>query len=264
MDANGVVRTSSADWVSNNTTRSLTFATTELRIEYGAASGGTAGNNSTINHISLNYVPPAQTITSINGGNPITAGQTGITSSSTGFTGLPSTITTDASGATVSGIGGVTNAATFNISDRVDGGLYPKSGTSVNFTFVNGAESDTAAQSVVHKLTETKVVISAPLFTANTLASAILAAFGRTVAVGDEFYHTTYSDLVITTDTDFTVTDAGSFDLWLYVNAGGDAGKNFFYYVTITESGAVVLATGLGRAIQANRLLTKSLNTRSL
>ena len=182
-----------------------------------------------------------QIVSSINGGSPITAGQTGIASVSTGFTVLPSTITTNASGVTCSGIGGTTNAATFNISDRVDAGLYPKSGTSVTFTFTNGAESDSFAATIVKKSAETLVAISSPLFTANTLAQAILDQTGRTVATGDEFYHTTYSDLVITADTDFTVTDAGSFDLWLYVNAGGDAGKNYYYAVTITENGGVVI-----------------------
>jgi hypothetical protein len=191
------------------------------------------------------YIDPAVAITSINGGSPITAGQSGIASVSTGFSGLPATITTNASGVTCSNIGGTTNAPTFTITDRVDGGLYPKSGTSVNFTFVNGTENAVGAQTIVKKSTETKVVIASPLFSDNTIAQAIFSAFGRTVAAADEFYHTTYSDLVITSDTDFTVTAAGSFDLWLYVNAGADAGKNYYYAVTITESGAGVISGGL-------------------
>jgi len=248
QDANGVIHTTSANWVSNNTPRRLTFSTTELRIEYGAGDGTSSSTNSTINHINLSYVAPAQTITSINGGSAITSGKTGIASVSTGFTGLPSSITTNASGVTCSSIGGTTNAATFSISDRVDGGLYPKSGTSVNFTFVNGGESAVGTQTIVKKATETVVIIASPLFTANTLANAILDQTGRTIVDGDEFYHTTYSDLVITADTDFTVTDAGSFDLWLYVSSGADAGKNYYYAVTITESGDVVIGGGLTTA----------------
>jgi len=210
---------------------------------------GASGGASSVDPLIEIITTTGQEITSINGGNPITAGQTGIASVSTGFTGLPSTITTNASGVTCSNIGGATNAATFNVSDRVDGALYPKSGTNVTFTFTNGAESDAADQTVVKKATETTVVISEPLFTANTIANAILAATGRTVAAADEFYHTTYSDLVITTDTDFTVTDAGIFDLWLYVATGSDAGKNYYYAVTITESGEVVIG---GRSIVRN------------
>lgn len=185
-------------------------------------------------------IAPAVSITSINGGSAITAGKTSIASVSTGFTGLPVTITTNASGVTCSNIGGTTNAATFDISDRVDGGLYPKSGNSVNFTFTKGAESATGAKTVVKKATETLVAISSPLFIAKTLAQAILDQTGRTVATGDEFYYTTYSDLVITTNTDYTVTDAGSFELWLYVSTGANAGKNYFYSVSITEGGIVI------------------------
>lgn len=199
---------------------------------------------SVITAANVTYTDPA-IITSINGGSPITAGQSGVASTSTGFTGLPTTITTDASGVTCSSIGGSINAATFNVSDRVDGGLYPKSGASVNFTFTNGSETDSIATTVVKKATETVVAISSPLSAANTLAQAILDQTGRTIATGDEFYHTTYSDLAIGADTDFTVTDAGSFDLWLYVNAGADAGKNYYYAVTITESGGVVINGGL-------------------
>lgn len=187
------------------------------------------------------YSDPAMSITSINGGSGITAGKTGVTSVSTGFSGLPATITTNASGVTCGSIGGTTNAATFNISDRVDGGLYPKSGASVTFTFTNGSEVASAAQTIVKKSTETLVAISSPLFLDNTLAQAILDQTGRTVVTGDELYHTTYGDLVITPDTDFTVTDAGTFNLWLWVSSGADTGKNYNYTVTITEDGAVVI-----------------------
>ena len=223
--------------------------TTNKAINIGVANrllpnpAGASQGNSTVDPLIEIVTSTGQEITSINGGSPITAGQTGITSVSTGFTGLPSTITTNASGVTCSSIGGTTNAATFNISDRVDAGLYPKSGTSVTFTFTNGAESDSFATTIVKKATETLVAISSPLFTANTLAQAILDQTGRTVATGDEFYHTTYSDLVITADTDFTVTDAGSFDLWLYVSSGADSGKNYNYTVTITEDGGVVITS---------------------
>lgn len=185
------------------------------------------------------------TIDSINGGGAITAGQTGIAATSSGFSGLPNTITTNASGVTCSNIGGTTNAPTFTISDRVDGGFYPKSGTSVSFTFTRSTEIASASQTIVKKSTETAVVISSPFLSLNTIGNALLLQAGRTIVTGDEFYHTTYSDLVITQDSDFTVTDAGSFDLWLYVSSGVDAGKNYYYRVTITESGSVVIAGSL-------------------
>lgn len=204
-----------------------------------------SGSPSTLDAlIEVVTVATGATVTSINSGTPITAGKTTIPSTSTGFTGLPISITTNASGVTCSNIGGSVNAATFDISDRVDGGLYPKSGTSVTFTFTNGSESGALAQSVVKKANETTVAISSPLFIANTIPQAILSQTGRTVATGDDFYHTTYDDLVITASGDYTVSSAGTFDLWLWVSSGADAGKMFFYSVTVTESGLVVATTG--------------------
>jgi len=220
-----------------------TITTFNTATKVGVTARSTA-QNGVIDEFTI-IVPDPITVTSINGGSPITAGKTGIASVSTGFTGLPTTITTNASGVTCSNIGGSTNAATFDMSDRVDGGLYPKSGTSVTFTFTKSAETDDIATTVVHKTTETAVPVISPLFSLNTLANQILLQTGRTIATGDELYHTAYSDLVITTDTDFTVTDAGSFDLWLYVSSGADAGKNYYYAVTITESGDVVIGGGL-------------------
>jgi len=243
-----------------------------LNVNIGYAAGTAQTVNSTTQsktyvqtaHV-LNIEPtPPYLVTSINGGAPITAGQVSVASITEGFTGLPTSITTNASGVTCSSIGGTTNAPTFTLSDRVDGGLYPKSGTSVNFTFVNGSESAVGAQTVVKKSTETTVIISSPLFTANTIANAILAATGRTVADSDEFYHTAYSDLVITPDTDFTVTDAGSFDLWLYVNSGADAGRNYHYAVTVNDAGEAVSVGLTTSGITTRGLTTMGLTHRGI
>ena len=202
-------------------------------------------------------ITPSVSVTSINGGSPISAGKTAIPSVSTGFTGLPTTITTNASGVTCSNISGTVNAPEFDISDRVDGGLYPKAGTVVEFTFnYSGIEIASRSEEVTAKDNETIVSISSPLFAAKTIANQILLQTGRTVATGDEFYHTTYSDLVITPDTDWTVTDAGSFDLWLYVSSGADAGKMYQYTVTIAEGGGIqpVTTQSATYKLQARRI----------
>lgn len=258
----GAHATVAEDITLTNPTR--TSRISNVNIGYAAGTAQTVNSTTqsktyvqTAHVINIEPTPP-YLVTSINGGSAIPAGKTGVTSVTSGFTGLPTTITTNASGVTCSSIGGATNAPTFTLSDRVDGGLYPKSGTSVNFTFTNGSETAVGAQTVVKKTTETVAAISSPLFAANTLANAILDQTGRTVATGDEFYHTTYSDLVIGADTDFTVTDAGTFDLWLYVSSGADIGKNYYYAVTITESGEVVINTGLTSSGQTSRGLTTS------
>lgn len=201
--------------------------------------------------IEIVTTPAGPGITSINGGSPITPGQVNIPSTAVNFTGLPTAIAANAAGVNCGSIGGTATAPTFTISNRVDGGAYPKSGASVLFTFTRGAESSSLAQIMVKKATETAVTLTAPLFSANTLASAILAQTGRTVAAADEFYYTTYGDLVITPDTDYTATTGGSFDLWLWVSSGVDAGKMFNYAVTI--SAGVIIGVGVP---QQTRLLT--------
>jgi len=240
MDAQGDIY-SAAAWPASNAALRLTFATTECRIEYGDVA---EASNSSLNHVNFTYVVPAQTVVSINDGDPVYPGQTGVDSVTTGFTGLPATITTNAAGVTCSSIGGTTNAPTFTISDRVDGSLYPKSGTSVLFTFALDDEVAVDSQTITAKPSETIVEIEAPLFVGNTLANAILLQTGRTIATGDQFNHTSYSGLEIFQDTDLTATGGGSFDLWLWVSSGADAGKVYYYAVTITESGAPVISGG--------------------
>jgi hypothetical protein len=208
---------------------------------------GTAANSVGVNSATLlsgasidSDAIVGQTVTSINSGAAIPAGSANVPAVTTGFTGLPISITTNASGVTCSNISGSINAPTFDVSDRVDGGLYPKNGTSVQFTFTNGSESASLSQTVVKKSDETLVVVSSPLFTANTIANAILSQTGRTIATGDEIYHTVYDDLSITADTDYTVTSLGSFTMWLWVSSGADAGKMYFYNVAISEGGIVI------------------------
>ncbi len=189
----------------------------------------------------------SQTISSINGGSPITAGQTSIPVVAANFSAKPTAVTATYDSGTKSitatiGAGDKDNFV-INIADRVDTGFYPVSGATVTFTFTYDAESAAITAPVVKKSSETLVDISSPLFTAKTLAQAILDQTGRTVATGDKFYRTHYGNLSVTSDTDWEVTDPGSFDLWLYVAAGGDAGKNYYYAVTITEGGGAVITS---------------------
>lgn len=53
-DATGVKRTSASDWVTNNAARSLTFATTIMRIRVGPGpSGGSNSGSSSLAHVDL-------------------------------------------------------------------------------------------------------------------------------------------------------------------------------------------------------------------
>jgi len=193
-----------------------------------------------VRSFTLEYTP-AYTVDSINGGNPFTASQTTSSAGTTGFTGLPATITSDVTGLTFSGIGGTTNSPTFTKSVRTDGAVYPKDGVTATVTFTNGAESASTTILCNKNADETEVVVASPINDDVTcLFGAIFAATGRSAANGDEVYHTVpagMSDLVINPDGTMEVTNAGTFDCWIWTSA---TGVNYFYSVTITENGVVI------------------------
>jgi len=189
---------------------------------------------------------PAQTVTSINGGSPITSSQSAVAAITTGFTGLPTTITTDATGVTCGTITGTTNAPAWVQPIRTDGAIFPKSGTVVTYTFTNGSETANGDQTINKDADQTTVIVALPINDDITcLFGAIFAATGRSAANNDEIYHTVpagMSDLVVNPDGTMEVTNAGTFDCWVWTNA---TGINYYYSVTITESGGVVINGGL-------------------
>jgi len=189
---------------------------------------------------------PAQTVTSINGSSPITSSQSAVAAVTTGFTGLPATITTNATGVTCGTITGTTNAPAWVQPIRTDGAIFPKSGTVVTYTFTNGSETANGDQTINKDADQTTVIVALPINDDITcLFGAIFAATGRSAANNDEIYHTVpagMSDLVVNPDGTMEVTNAGTFDCWVWTNA---TGINYYYSVTITESGGVVINGGL-------------------
>lgn len=199
-----------------------------------------SGNAQSYNSVTIDYTP-AQTITSINGGSPITSSQSAVAAITTGFTGLPTTITTNATGVTCGTISGTTNAPTWVQTVRTDGAVFPKSGTVVTYTFTNGAETASGNQTINKDADQTAVIVASPINDDITcLFGAIFAATGRTAANGDEVYHTVpagMSDLVVNPDGTMEVTNEGTFDCWVWTAA---TGVNYYYSVTITENGVVI------------------------
>jgi len=154
-------------------------------------------------------------------------------------------ITTDLTGVTVGSISDTAGDGTAVVSGFTEGGLYPILPTAVSYTFTDGSNNAAKNGNISVPSGYTKLVIGTPLFSANTIPSAIFSATGRVIATSDIFLHTSYGDLAITDDGDWSATSDGSVDLWLRVAAGADAGKMYQYTVTITESGAVVVTGGL-------------------
>jgi len=166
-----------------------------------------------------------------------------LTYATSGFSSITG-ITTNLTGVTVGSISDTAGDGTAVVSGFVEGGLYPILPTAVSYTFTDGSNNAAKNGNISVSAGYTKLTIGTPLFSANTIPSAIFSATGRVIATSDIFYHTSYGDLAITDDGDWTATDAGSFDLWLRVAAGADAGKMYNYTITITESGAVVVTGG--------------------
>jgi len=175
-------------------------------------------------------------ITGINGGSPITANQTTVASVSTGFTGLPTSITCDLAGITCSSIGGTTNAPTFVKSQRVNGQPWPLNGSTATFTYVNGSES-ASGQQVIQKEAGEVVYTFAGVITDDPASIGYwLTQDGFTVEGGEHSY-TPYGDLVLTPDGGGTVTNAGSFTSWFRPATGTGAGNVYEYEWVISESG---------------------------
>lgn len=189
----------------------------------------------------------APSITSIS--NPLTAGGTFSFTGGAWVNGTFASITSNVTGATVSSITGNTTSGGATAAGWVDGGLYAETPTAITFTFDDGAGTDTEASVLNPQAGYTKVPISDPIVnTLGYLAGDIKDQTGRTIVTGDRIYHTVpedMPDLEIDPDTWYSVTNEGTFDLWLWVSSGADAGKMFYYTVTITESGAVVVTGGL-------------------
>ncbi len=186
----------------------------------------------------------AYSVTSINGGSPITSSQSAVAADTTGFTGLPTTITTNATGVTCGTISGTTNAPTWVQTVRTDGAVFPKSGTVVTYTFTNGAETANGDQTINKDADQTAVIVSSPINDDTTcLFGAIFATTGRSAANGDEVYHTVpagMSDLVVNPDGTMEVTNAGTFTCWVWTIA---TGVNYYYSVTITVGISIRLNT---------------------
>jgi len=172
--------------------------------------------------------------------DPVEVGGT-LTYTTSGFASLTA-ITTNQTGITVSGITGVDGTAT--VAGWVDNSVYPDLPVDVTYTFTDGTNSGTIDGTVTNPASYTRLPIASPVLTSGYLAGDIFAQTGRTIVSGDIFNYTVYDDLVIDADTGYTVSSEGSFDLWVRIAAGTDAGKMFYYTVTITESGAVVVSGG--------------------
>lgn len=228
----------------NGTTRG-TFVNTTYT---SGLKSGFLSKGGQIRAFTLDYIPN-QTVDSINGGNPITAGQTGIAIEATGFSAKPTAVTAIyASGAksitaTIDSGGTATN---FNISiqDRIEAEDWPVNGDTLTFTLTYLTESATGTQTLVKKASETVLTVSGGITIDPATWTYWLTQDGFTVEGGEHDY-IPYGDLVLTADGGGSATDAGTFTSWFRPATGTGAGNVYAYTWVITEAGISPAGSGL-------------------
>jgi len=191
--------------------------------------------------------PP--TIDSINGGNPVKVGQTGIPIALSNFISTPTSVTcTYASGTkslTVSNIVGNNTAITVDLEDRSEGVDYPLLGSALEFTVTDGVGTDAISTTVAEKTGETDVTFQYVIDQYDTFFGYWFNADGFT-SEGSEFIYTTSgfspSDFVLNTDSGFSSTSGGVVTGWLRPATGTGAGNVYYYEFTI--NGGTITTSG--------------------
>lgn len=127
---------------------------------------------------------PAQTVDSFNSASDIQVGQQDVVYATTGFSAVTS-ITTNRTGVSFSGISDTTGDGNADISDRVTGNAFPNLPVSVTYTFVNGSDTATVTKNLVKKTTESVVTFNNMVLTDNTFLGAELVRLGLSTADGN-------------------------------------------------------------------------------
>jgi len=206
------------------------------------------------------FYEAAQQITSINGSNPITAGQTGIAVIADGFTAKPTgvTATYESGSKSISATIGAGSATNFdiNIQDRVDGEDWPLNNSAVTFTFTYGSETASLNKNIVKKDAEVVYTFSGAVTTDPQSIAYHLTEDGFT-AEGGEHVYLPYGDLALTAEGGWTVTDAGTFPSWFRPATGTGAGNVYEYQWQVTEAGISPISS---KAITAKALTCAGLS----
>jgi len=188
----------------------------------------------------------AQTITSINSGNPVAVGQSGVVIAHTGFTGAVSSVTTNRSGVTCAITAGDANSTTVTVSGWVEGGAYPVVDNTVTFTCTRGAESASATQTLTKPANYAQVTFSGAITDDPNLIGYHLAANGHTVE-GGTFYPRTdqVTSLTVNADTSWTCDPAGgTFSATFIPSSGATSGNAYLFDITLLN-GSIVSVQGL-------------------
>jgi len=247
------------DVTRNNTTGEMVFSSgavggaltprgvvTQVNVNTDWRAGVFVRNAGEISSLTSYYVA-AQTITSINGGNPVAAGQTGVVIAHTGFTGAATSVTTNRAGVTCTITVGDANSTTVSVSGWTEGGPYPIVDNAVTFTVSRAGESASATQTLTRPANWAQQTFAGAILDDQNLIGFNLAAAGHTVNGGTFYYRTNQvSSLTVNADTSWTSAPAGgTFDAVFIPSAGATAGNAYLFEITVLN-GSIVVESGGG------------------
>lgn len=208
---------------------------------------------------------PVYSIDSIDSDNVVELGQT-IIINTTGYTGQPTAYTNDAR-TSVTITGGASNVWTAVVGDRVNNTSSPSLPLSpIQLTLTNLAnpsETSNRDYGLTKKSTDNLLIF----ISANTVDSTYLtyyfAQIGFTVEAAEFYFNIPagvgMDDLIVMHDGAVEVTSTGTFTGWLRPTTGLGAGKVYYFDITVTEGGAVVLVTKFIGATILGKILTGSI-----
>jgi hypothetical protein len=177
----------------------------------------------------------AQSITSINGGSPITVGQTGVVIEHTGFTGAATAVTTNRAGVTATITAGDASSTTVSVSGWAEGVEYPVVDNTVTFTVSRVGESASGNQTLTKPANYDKVTFASAIIDDENLIGFHLNVAGHTVEGGSFYYRNDQvATLTVLPDTDWTADPAGgTFESWFIPATGSTAGEAYRFDVTV-------------------------------
>jgi len=230
--------------VKNGSTTIGTFVNTTYTS--GLRGGFTSRNGGAVRSFTLTYTP-AQTITSINGGNPITVGQAGVPFTHTGFSGAATAVTTNRPGVTCAITAGDANSTTVTVSGWAEASPYPVVDNTVTFTVSRPGESASASQTLTKPANYAQVTLSGAILDDPNLIGYHLNAAGHVVDGGEFYYRTDQvADLTINADTSWTSSaEGGLFNATFIPADGPTAGNAYIFDITVVNGSIVNVTSGL-------------------
>lgn len=185
---------------------------------------------------------PAYSIDDIDSGDSVEVGQT-FSVNTTGFTGQP-TATTNNANVSVTITGGAANVWAATVTNRQDNttlGLLPI--TPIQLTLTNGGETANRNFTLTKQSDDILVTFTGANTSDPTYITTALAGLGYTVEGAGFWYKVPVgmSDLLVLPTGVVDVTNTGTFTAWFRPTSGLGSGKYYYFDVTVTEGGVVIV-----------------------